>query len=66
MRIRSALSIAALLAAATAAARTPAPPPIHGSAPSISPDGSKIAFLAERDGATDVFLIAADGTGECA
>ena len=64
MRIRFALSIAALLAAATAAARTPAPPPNHGSAPSISPDGSKIAFLAERDGATDVFLIASDGTGE--
>jgi TolB protein len=45
-------------------AQAPAPPPIHGSAPSISPDGTKIAFLSERDGATDVFLIAADGTGE--
>ena len=64
MRIRFAFTIAALLAAVTATAQTPAPPPIHGSAPSISPDGSKIAFLAERDGATDVFIIASDGTGE--
>ena len=42
-----------------------APPPmIHGGAAAVSPDGSKIAFLSDRDGATDLFVIAADGTGE--
>ena len=50
------------IALQTASAQAPAPPAIHGGAPSISPDGSKIAFLAERDGATDVFVIGADGT----
>jgi Tol biopolymer transport system component len=40
------------------------PPMVHGGAPAVSPDGSKIAFLSERDGATDLFIIAADGTGE--
>jgi TolB protein len=40
------------------------PPMIHGGAPAVSPDGSKIAFLSDRDGATDLFVIAADGTGE--
>ncbi len=64
MQIRLALAITAALAAMTAAAQAPAPPAVHGGAPSISPDGSKIAFLAERDGATDVFVIGADGTGE--
>ena len=37
---------------------------IHGGAPAVSPDGMKIAFLSDRDGATDLFVIAADGTGE--
>jgi TolB protein len=39
-------------------------PPVHGGAPAVSPDGSKIAFLSDRDGADDIFLIGADGTGE--
>ena len=38
--------------------------PIHGGAPSVSPDGSKIAFLSDRGGATDLYVIATDGTGE--
>ena len=58
------IGLLAVAAAVAARAQTPAPPPIHGSAPSISPDGTKIAFLSERDGATDVFVIASDGTGE--
>jgi len=40
------------------------PPMVHGGAPAVSPDGSKVAFLSERGGATDLFIIAADGSGE--
>ena len=56
--------LAGFLAAEGSLAQVPAPAPNHGSAPSISPDGSKIAFLSERDGATDIFVVGADGTGE--
>ena len=45
-------------------AQTPQRPAIHGGAPSASPDGSKIAFLSDRDGATDLYVISTDGTGE--
>jgi hypothetical protein len=44
--------------------QTGQPAPIHGGAPSVSPDGSKIAFLSDRGGATDLYVIATDGTGE--
>ena len=44
--------------------QAPAQPMIHGGAPAVSPDGSRIAFLSDRDGATDLYVIAADGTGE--
>ena len=37
---------------------------IHGESPAVSPDGSAVAFLSDRDGATDVYVISADGTGE--
>jgi TolB protein len=40
------------------------PPMTHGGAPSVSPDGSRIAFLSDRDGATDLYVINADGSGE--
>jgi Tol biopolymer transport system component len=60
----SSIAIVALAAATSSRAQSPSAPAMHGSAPSISPDGLKIAFLSERGGATDVFLIAADGTGE--
>jgi Tol biopolymer transport system component len=46
-------------------ARQPAPGPvIHGAQPIVSPDGSRILFVSNRGGAQDLFLIAADGTGE--
>jgi TolB protein len=32
--------------------------------PSVSPDGSRIAFTSSRDGGVDINLIGADGTGE--
>jgi TolB protein len=37
----------------------------HGGQPVVSPDGSHIAFVSNRDGGEDdVFVIASDGTGE--
>ena len=47
--------------------QTPAsiPPPINnGSLPSVSPDGSRIAFVSNRTGAVDLFVISDNGTGE--
>lgn len=37
---------------------------INGGLPSVSPDGHHIAFVSNRGGAGDLFVIAADGTGE--
>jgi Tol biopolymer transport system component len=45
-------------------AQQPARPVIHGGLPAVSPDGSRIAFLSNRGGADDLFVIGADGTGE--
>ena len=56
--------IAVALQPVAAVGQTPAPPATHGAAPAVSPDGSKIAFLSERDGTTEVYVISADGTGE--
>ena len=44
--------------------QAPAKPVVHGGAPSVSPDGTRIAFLSERDGVADIYVIGADGTGE--
>jgi len=37
---------------------------INGGLPSVSPDGHHIAFVSNRGGAGDLFVIAADGAGE--
>ena len=37
---------------------------INGGLPAVSPDGSRIAFVSNRDGVNDVYVISADGTGE--
>jgi Tol biopolymer transport system component len=60
--LASAVALVALLG--VAAGQAPPQPVTHGGAPSVSPDGSKIAFLSDRDGATDVWVISADGSGE--
>lgn len=41
-----------------------AKPIINGGLPHVSPDGSHIAFVSDRAGAPDLFVISADGTGE--
>jgi len=71
MRRFSTFVLAAAAAAAAAAAlasrsagQTPARPMAHGAAPSVSADGTKIAFLSDRNGATDIYVIGVDGTGE--
>jgi len=47
--------------------KTPPPPQkpmINGGLPSVSPDGRHIAFISNRGGADDLFVISADGTEE--
>jgi Tol biopolymer transport system component len=39
-------------------------PVINTGLPFVSPDGSHIAFVSDRGGATDLFVISSDGTGE--
>ena len=51
------------MAAALANAQTQ-PIVSHGAQPVVSPDGSHIAFLSNRTGADELFVISADGTGE--
>ncbi len=51
---------AILLALAIAAAS--AEPVIENQSPVVSPDGSRIAFLSNRDGQPDVYVMRADGT----
>jgi Tol biopolymer transport system component len=58
------LAAAVLFAGGFAAGQTPAKLVEHGGAPAVSPDGTRIAFLSDRDGPTDVYVIGADGTGE--
>ena len=52
---------------AAAPLQTPSPTPIprsNGSLPVVSPDGSRIAFVSDRNGADEVFVISADGQHE--
>jgi len=46
------------------AAQTSQRPVTGGGAPAVSPDGSRIAFNSDRDGASDLYVISVDGTGE--
>jgi Tol biopolymer transport system component len=56
---------ALMLGACTLASAAPAPPPIaNGAQPVVSPRGDLIAFLSNRGGAEDLYVIGADGTGE--
>ena len=64
LRVVLAVVPAVLAHSVPARAQAGAQPVVHGGAPSVSPDGSRIAFLSERGGTTDVFVSAADGTGE--
>jgi TolB protein len=32
--------------------------------PAVSPDGSRIAFISDREGSTDLYLVSSDGTGQ--
>lgn len=46
---------------------TPSPTPLpmsNGSLPVVSPDGSRIAFVSDRNGADEVFVISVDGQNE--
>jgi WD40-like Beta Propeller Repeat len=46
-------------------AATPTPTPVvNGAQPVVSPNGERIAFLSNRGGSEDLFVINADGTGE--
>ena len=48
--------------AAAVAADVQNPEQIYG--PTWSPDGRKIAFLSDRDGTREVYVMNADGTGQ--
>ena len=54
----------AIALAAAIAQGQQAPRVIGGGLPSVSPDGSRIAFVSNRDGVDDVYVISPDGTGE--
>jgi TolB protein len=56
------MMIAAVLAILLSIAAAPAEPVIENQVPVVSPDGSKIAFLSNRDGQDDLYVMRADGT----
>jgi Tol biopolymer transport system component len=58
MHVRTIVAVLAFITAAGAAQ------PIRSEAPAVSPDGTRIAFLSNKDGNDDVYVVARDGTGE--
>jgi TolB protein len=57
------MPLTAALIAGAGAQQSP-PPVIHGGQPAVSADGSHIAFVSNRDGDENIFVISADGNGE--
>ena len=58
------IGVLAVAGVAAVAAGQQAPRVIGGGLPAVSPDGARIAFVSNRDGSEDVYVISADGTGE--
>ena len=61
---RSLLAIVLLVAGRWASAAPPANPVINGGLPVVSPQGDRIAFLSNRTGAEELYVISAKGSGE--
>jgi len=66
---RTAHFLLCLAIGTTTSLATPIAPPdpvrvIESSAPAVSPDGSRIAFVSKRDGAIDLYVSSPDGTDE--
>jgi Tol biopolymer transport system component len=64
MKGRGVFAWLAIALAAAIAESQQAPRVIGGGLPAVSPDGSRIAFVSNRDGVDDVYVISADGSGE--
>src|ERR1051325_3791468 len=43
---------------------SPTPRPLNGSLPAVSPDAWEIAFISNRSGADDIYVISANGRNE--
>jgi Tol biopolymer transport system component len=56
--------LGALVVAGSLYGEPPPNPVIHGGQPVVSPDGDRIAFLSNRAGADDLYVIGAKGSGE--
>jgi TolB protein len=52
-----------LCLSAAAGSQQPQRPMMNGGLPFVSPDGNRIAFISNRTGAPDVFVVGADGSG---
>ena len=69
VRVKRHSGVVSLLAFITVAgaaqpAQPPAPKPAQSEAPTVSPDGARIAFLSNKDGNDDVYVVSRDGTGD--
>jgi Tol biopolymer transport system component len=64
-RRRISLALWVALLPGVAAAQQAAPSRvIGGGLPAVSPDGSRIAFVSNRDGTDDIYVVSSDGTGQ--